>query len=70
MTTQSKRVAQSPAKALGLSSPLGENEQTAKLLMAAILAAGTPGKEEVALALLRKLGGVMTDAVLKEVQSD
>ena len=47
----------------------GGNEQSAKLLIAAVLAAGQNGCNCPSCQLLKRFGGFMSDAVLKEVQS-
>ena len=69
MTTERIRKAKALDSPLGLPQGLGDDQQSAKLIIGAILAAQTPGKEDVAIALLRKFAGFMSDAVLKEVQS-
>ena len=69
MTTERKRVSKPVENPLRLPPALGDNEQSAKLLIAAVLAAGQNGCNCSSCQLLKKFGGFMSDAVLKEVQS-
>lgn len=45
-------------------------DQTAKLLIAAVLAAGQNGCSCTSCQLLKKFGGAMSEVVLKEVSGD
>ncbi len=69
MTTERKRPAKSPVDIAGLLPQAEGNEQSAKLLIAAVLAAGQNGCSCPSCQLLKRFGGFMSDAVLKEVQS-
>lgn len=70
MAIERARKLKAPDNPLGLSPALGESEQSAKLLIAAVLAAGQNGCNCPSCQLLKRFGGFMSDAVLKEVQSD
>lgn len=69
MTTGRQRIPKSPTDALGLPPPLGDSDQSAKLLIAAVLAAGQNGCNCSSCQLLKRFGGFMSEAVLKETQS-
>ncbi len=68
MVTESRPI-KSPVDPLSLASPLGGTEQSAKLLIAAVLAAGQNGCSCASCQLLKKFGGFMSAAVLKEVSN-
>lgn len=68
MTTQ-RRTAKVAENPLGLPEAMGGNEQSAKLLIAAVIAAGQNGCNCSSCQLLKKFGGFMSDAILQEVQS-
>ena len=69
MVTERARKPKAADNPLGLPPALGDNEQSAKLLIAAVLAAGQNGCNCSSCQLLKRFGGFMSDAVLKEVQS-
>ncbi len=70
MTTENLLPGKTTAGALGLPPALGDSEQSAKLLIAAVLAAGQNGCTCSSCQLLKKFGGFMSNAVLQEVQHE
>ena len=70
MATERIRKPKAVANPLGLPTALGDSEQSAKLLIAAVLAAGQNGCTCSSCQLLKRFGGFMSEAVLKEVQGD
>lgn len=69
MTTPPRQVT-SPADLSGVLPHLPGTDQSAKLLIAAVLAAGQNGCSCNSCQLLKKFGSLMSEVVLKEVSGD